>query len=227
MTGPGRSLRLSEPLALVVGVTAVALVATSGPQLTALAVETGGLVVLALGVRSRRRGRPLLGTTLALVAAGIVVASLGLGVTLPTEMTARVELLPGLVGLPVLALGALGIRDGWGRRLVTTGAAVVFVNVLTSGVVHGAPATALLAAAVATVLAWDFGEQAVNLTEQVGRDAETWTAELAHGAGSLAVGVAGVGLAVGFQTLAVTGLSLAVLALLLAGAVALMAALYN
>lgn len=125
------------------------------------------------------------------------------------------------------ALGALGVLYGaWRgrRRAVTAGAFVVFVGVLLAGL-RDAPAARVLVGTVAAVLAWDLGEQAINVGEQVGRAATTRRGELAHAAGSTLVGTLAASVGLATFGLAGGGRPVAALVLLLAGAVALTAAL--
>jgi len=214
-------------LSLAVGTLAVALVASGGTQLTVLGVAVAGLLAFAGGVELRHRGSAVVGGALALGGAGVVGAALLVGYASVVALADQVELLPGMVGLFVLVAGLAAVRSGWERHLITAGTALVLLDVVASGVVHGASATALLAATVATVVAWDVGEQAVNLGEQVGRQAKTRPVELVHGASSVAVGGVGVGLALVVQGGDVTGVPLAGLLLLLAAGVTLSLALYS
>lgn len=123
-------------------------------------------------------------------------------------MTQRLELLPGLPGLAVLVAGLVPVRAEWERRLVTAGAALLLLGVVTSGVVRGASHYQLLVAGVATVLVWDLGENATPLGGQVGRRARTRRAELVHAGATLVAGAAIVVLALAVAALDVQGRSL-------------------
>lgn len=101
----------------------------------------------------------------------------------------------GIAGVAVLAGGAFrGVR--WA---VTAGAGSVFVGNLVAATAGSTmtPLPALLAGALA-VAAWDIGEYAIGLGEEVGTVARTAHAELVHTALTLAVALlaASVGYAI-------------------------------
>ena len=147
-------------------------------------------------------GRP----TVAGSALSLLVGVVAVGATFAGGSAAVV----GVAGLGVLALG---LRRG-DTRVLTLGAAVLFGGVLLAGI-FGAPPEPTLLAAAATVVAWDVGEHAVGLGEQIGRHAETGRAELAHAAGSaLVASTAAATALLAFQTLATQSiLALVLLAL--------------
>lgn len=96
-----------------------------------------------------------------------------------------------------MALGAagailltVGVRRGDGR-LHTFGAITLFGSVLAAGVAGAGPATMLVATG-ATVVAWDAGDNAIGLGEQLGSRARTRRNVLAH-TGSTALVAVGVG----------------------------------
>ena len=222
-----RPTLLSSALSVAAGVLAVALVASAGPQRQALGVEVVGLVAIAVGIELRHRGHGLVGAVAALGGVGIAGVATFLGSTGAANLPQRIELLPGMVGLVLLVAGVAKLRSGWERHLVTAGTALILVGVAGSGVAQDAGSLALLASVVATVVAWDVGEQAINLGEQVGRQARTRSVELVHGVGGVAVGALGIGAALGIEGNAITGIPLAGLAALLAAALVLMLALYS
>lgn len=222
-----RPLVLSSFLAIVAGAVAVALVATTGSQTRALLVEFVGLVLLWAGVDAARRGLSVLGGLMAVAGFGTVLLALGLGFSGTTTFSATAELIPGMLGLLGLVLGVADVRDGWGRPLVTGGAALLLVGVVTSGVVYGADAVPLLVATAATVLAWDLGEQAINMSEQVGRTARSWGVELFHGGASAFVGGSTVVAALAIRGIQLGHVPFAGLLVLLGAAVVLTVALYN
>lgn len=215
----------SSAAALLAGAVAVALVATTPGQRSALTMALGGCFALGAGVRLARRDHRLLGGLLGLVGTGgVLLAALGVRTaTLPLQL----EFYPGVVGLVLLTVGLAPVRPGWERPFVTVGAAAVFVTVVTSGVVRGASSWFLLLAGVAAVVSWDVGEQAINLRDQVGPDARTWPVELTHGAATAVVGVGALGLSMLVADFDVTGVPLPGLAVLLVATVVLTAALYN
>jgi len=214
-------------LSVAVATLAMWLIATGAGQRFGLLLTVAGLLPLAAGLELRHRGQLLLGIVLAVMGVGTVASSIVLGQQRATQFSQVVELLPGLVGLGVLVLGLGPLRHGRERLLIAAGTALVLGSVITSGVVYETDTGTLLIAGVLTVLAWDLAEQAVNLGEQMGRDARTYPVELVHGSATLAVGGIAIFLT---QTIAgadITGLSLLVLGGLLAAAFTLAAALYN
>lgn len=212
-------------LAVAVGVAAVALLLDGAAQWQALIVEVAGLALCAGGFAAWHRDWRAGGTLLAVAGVVLVTAGIVFAISGPAEMRQRFELLPGLLGLAVLLAGLLPVRSGWERTLVTAGSALLFVGVVTSGVVRGASQVQVLVAGVAVVLAWDLGEQAVSLGGQVGRQAQTRRAELAHASGTLVAGGGILAAALGVAALDVRGLSLTGFAVLLIAGFALVVAM--
>lgn len=124
-----------------------------------------------------------------------------------------------IAGVVAVALLAPGVTRGE-RRLVDGAGAALLGGIAVAGI-EGAPPVALVLAAAATVVAWDVGENAISVGEQLGRDAETYRAELVHAgasvglaAGTAVVGVVGFGLTTSSQPVTtVAVLVVAVLAL--------------
>jgi hypothetical protein len=166
-----------------------ALAVFDGPTvLTVLAVETLALCLLAGGVVIWRRLRivgPVLGT-LAVVAVALLPVWLLWARTVNLLVVAQFG--PGAVGLAVLAGGLLLPATG-SRRLVKAGTGLLFLSVLTAGVVRQPPLATLLGSGVLTVLAWDAGENAIGLGDHLGRRASTYRAEAVHLGGTALVGV--------------------------------------
>jgi hypothetical protein len=89
-----------------------------------------------------------------------------------------------IVGFALLVVGLLrGIRG------VVSGGASGLLLGTAAGAVNGAPVLLALLGLVATVLAWDIGQRAIDIGAQLGRDAETRELELFGLATSAAVGV--------------------------------------
>lgn len=218
---------LSVILSLGAGLLAVLLVANGAAQASAVGLEAVGLAVGVSGVFAYRARHRVIGTALALGGVSLAIAAIGVGWLRAPDATAQVELVPGMAGLVLLAGGVVCLRRGWDRYLVMAGTGLLLIGVLLSGVVHGASRPFLLAGAVATVVAWDVGEQGINLGEQVGRRASTWSSELVHTASSVVVGGVGIGLAFGVYAVGFDRIPLVGLLLLLAGAVTLTVALYS
>lgn len=205
---------------LLVAVAAVGLIAETPAQRRALATAAVGVASFAAGGRLWHRGRAVLGPLAALLGSLLVVAAAADAVTRPARFVERLELLPGILGLWLLAAALVPVRFRWSRLLADAGAALLFVAVLTSGVVYGASPTALVIAGVGTVVAWDAAGNAVSMGGQLGADRGAATAgpELVHVALSGAVGAAAVLSALAVERLGVAGLPFpALLALLVAG----------
>lgn len=217
--------RLGSTLSVATAVVAVGLVATDGGQRLAIGVAVLAAVALAVGLWWR--DQPLL--TILFVPAGVALlaVSVAIGFLQSTSPGGAAEVIPGLLGLGVLVAALAPVRAKRTRLLVGAGTGLVFLSVVVSGAVVGSSVTELLAAGVATVLAWDLAEQAVNLGEQVGSAAQTRRVEAVHGVATLGVGVAAVVLATLVNGAGVTDVPLFGLAMLLAAAVTLSLVLYN
>lgn len=155
---------------------------------------------------------PTVAVVVSLAAAG-VAATAGL-VASPT----------GGALLGVAALGFLGGSLRSSTRALTWGAAVGVVGLALAGY-RGAPAEALLVAAVGLVVAWDVADHGVGLGEQVGRGARVRRNVAVHAGASLLVGALAAGLVYGVSLAVGGGQPVAALALLLAGGIALISAL--
>ncbi|WP_425499573.1 DUF7519 family protein [Halogeometricum luteum] len=158
------------------------------------------------------RRPPVAGVSVALAAAALGFAGVG--------VAAAGALAPAGVGVLVLAVGLFRAS----RRVVTVGAAALFLGVLYAGARGGAPEPLLLGA-LGTVVSWDAAEYAVGVGEQLGRDADTTRLTLVHTATTLAVGVVGAAVAYAVFLSVGGGQPVAALVLLLFGVVALVAAL--
>lgn len=147
-------------------------------------------------------------STQAAIAAAIVAA-------LTSAPFALLALPLGLAGVATIAASLLVVGR---RRWVTLGAGALFLAILVSGG-FGTPVELLLVSTVATVLAWDFGQNAISLGRHVGRHSPTRRNELFHGAFTAVV--SGLAAAVGYTAYLVSdaGRSIAALAFLLLGVV--------
>jgi len=210
----------SSALAVAFGVVAVAFVADTGAQREVLTVAVVGSVTFAAGVVAWRRGHAAIGELAVAGGTVVVLVSVWYGLTRPMLSVHRFELIPGLVGVWLLAAGVAPLRYGWERRLLAAGTGLVFVSVVMSGVVQATDLGPLLVAGLLTIVAWDVGENAVSLGRQVGVDGDTRRAEAVHLATTALVGGAAVLLVLVVAYLGVDGLPFAALAtLLLAGVV--------
>lgn len=219
-TGPG------SLLAVCAAAVTVGLVATGVDQRLALSIVLAGVVAGGVGARGYRRGRRVGGLALTLAGGAAVAGGVALGVVRTGGVAARAELLAGLVGVGLLGAGLAPVRVGRERTLVTAGAGALVVGTCLAGLV-GASVPSLLGATTAAVVAWDAGERAVSLGEQVGPTAPTLTVELGRTAATSLYGAAVVGAGLLVRDAGVTDVPLAGLVLLLGAALALTIALYN
>lgn len=192
-----------------------------------LAAELLGVVLLGGGAAVRRRGHRVVGGALALAgvaaALGGVVAVVSGDGALPARLVAGT----GLAGVGVVGAGVAPLRSNRARALVTAGAAILTVAVVLAGTVTEIGALPLLGAMVATVVAWDAGERAVSLGEQVGVRAQTWPVEAVGTATTAAYGVAVVAVTLAVREANVTDVPLVGLLFLLCGVLAVLVALSN
>lgn len=127
--------------------------------------------------RGERVDRPTVAGSVAAIAAAAIAVVLA-GIPLPLSVPV------GTVGVILLLAGLLRST----RRLIDIGALLVFGAVLASAV-FGAPITSTGIATVCVIIAWDVGNRAVGLGQQIGRDAETIRIELVHLSVSLLIGL--------------------------------------
>lgn len=121
----------------------------------------------------------------------------------------------GIGGVGILA-GGLFRGDG-NRGWVALGTVSLFLSVLIAGG-FGTPPELLLVSMATTVLAWNFGQNAIGLGEQIGRHSETQRNEVIHcavativamvvaGFGYTVFSVAGGGQPLGALTMVLFGL---------------------
>lgn len=222
-----RPLAVSTLFAVGSGVVGVLLVANTLSQVVAVTIAVVGLVVVATGLEAWHRGyRVVAALPLALGSIAILVA-LGWGAVGTRAITEKLELVPGLLGLAVLVVGLGASPRGYERWFVNVGTGLILLGVFLSGLLHGASTTVLLAATAATIIAWDCGEQAINLGEHLGRQARTWPMELVHGTGAVIVGGAGVVVASVVFGAGVSGLPLVGLTTMVGALVLLAITLYT
>jgi hypothetical protein len=147
----------------------------------------------------------------------LVAASVAVGAAALASSTGA------LVAVGGALLVAVGLVLG-SRRFVTGGSFVALLGVLYGGLFAAPPAFLVLGTA-AVVLAWDVGEQAINVGEQLGREADTERLELMHAAGSTVVAASASGVGYGVYLLGAGGQPVTALVFLLVAAVALTSAL--
>lgn len=218
-------LALSSVASVLAGLLAIWFVATSSLQRNALLFAALGLAGVGVGIRLARSNHRLVGGLLGAGGLGglaVAFSRLGRG-----SLAQQLEFYPGIIGLLVLTVGLAPAYRKYERLYVTAGTALVFVSVVTAGVVQSATVWDLLAGGVATVVAWDLGEQAINLRNHVGGDARTWPVEFTHAGAAAAVGAGAMFLAIFVRNANVEGVPLAGLGVMLGAAVVLTTALYN
>lgn len=128
-----------------------------------------------------RRPTPL-SALVALAAASVVAIAASVGSTAGGA----------LAGLGVVALAPAVLVGS--PRLVDGGALALLAGVALGGS-GDAPELWVLVATVAAVVAWDAGQNAISLGRQLGRDASTARAEVAHSGATVAVGTTTAGVA--------------------------------
>ncbi|SEP30646.1 hypothetical protein SAMN04487948_14017 [Halogranum amylolyticum] len=189
-----RPARLSGTAAVLLGVVALAAVAVLGELDSSeivwatLFVEGVGIGLLALGRGLRTDGKRTLGLTLTAGGLLVVLVAFGLAVTEPRQMGVKLWLLVGTVAAFLVAVAVVPVVDRRSRQLLKVGSVLLFFSVLLGGLVALGPLSTLLVGAVAALLVWDLGENAVAVGEQLGRNAPTRRLELTHLAASLLVG---------------------------------------
>lgn len=149
----------------------------------------------------------------------VVVATLAVLAVAVAEPT-----IAGLGAVGVAVLGAGAFRGS--RRLVTAGAAVVFVaNLVAAFAGNGGPVLAALVGGALAVAAWDIAEHGVGLGEHVGGAARTRHAELVHAAVTLVVALLAVTVGYLVYLVGADQRPIVALVLLAAGALVLFGAL--
>jgi hypothetical protein len=221
-----RPTLISGAVSVIVGALAVGLVVPTATW-PALAAEVGGLAVLALGATLFRRGYRLLGGAAAALGGIGAVGAAGIAVTTAGPLAAVIVTLPGAVGVLALAAAVIPLRGSGSRWLGKLGAGAAFVAVLAAGLFQLVTLRTLLAAGVGTVVAWDAGERAINVGDQLGRLASTRRLEAVRAGGSLLVGAVAVGLGTVAAGVGSPGLPLSALAGLLVAVLLLTAALHG
>lgn len=154
------------------------------------------------------RRPPTAGVATAAAAAGVTTAAVGLFVASAGAA--------GAIGFLLVVGGLLRASRG----VLGAGVAALAVSVLLAGGAGAGPAP-LLVGGVGTVLAWDFGDHALGLGEQLGRETDSTRNVAVHAAASVAVGAVAVGVVYGVYSAATGGQPVVALVFLLVGAVAL------
>lgn len=150
--------------------------------------------------------------TKASTTASLVAAVIGAATSAPFAVLA----LPlGIGGIGMIAFGLIRKKS---RMYVSLGAACLFLSVMVASG-FGTPVEFLLLSTIAIVLAWDFGQNAISLGEQMGRQSKTKRNEIIHGAASTIVVFAAAGIGYGMYLGASGGQPVSALATMLLGLV--------
>lgn len=177
---------LASLLAVLAGAIGLLSIASTGDHRLGVLVQLLGLGTLAGAYRVRKV--PVVAIGLAVLGLPLVVAGVLLAVISPEAIVHQLELLPGLLGLTIVFLALLPLRQRLARPLLIVGTGFLFATVVTSGVFRTSSTAALLIAGIAMILAWDFGEQAISLGRQLGRHSSSYRASLPHAVGTLGAG---------------------------------------
>lgn len=222
-----RPALLSAAVAVVAALVAVGLLFPAAPLRIALLAELCGLALVGAGLELRSRARAFVGFVLAVAGGFVVVGAVARAATSAGDLAVLLRLLPGVLGVLALAIGVFPVSGTGSRALVKLGSAAAFAAVIASGVFQAVAASTLLLAGVATVVAWDSGENAINVGEHLGRGAATARVELVHVGASAAVGALAVLGGRLVRDVGTPSLSLPALATLLVAAILLVAALHE
>lgn len=125
-----------------------------------------------------------------------------------------------VLAMGVGAFGLLGLITGLfvlgSKRATAVGTGVVFLGVVLSGVL-GNPSPLLVLGAMAAILAFDFGENAFSVGNQLSTETETTRGELVHAAASVIAGTLIVGVGAIVYAAGMEGLTYGALSFLLFG----------
>ncbi|MDS0279879.1 hypothetical protein NDI85_19020 [Halomicroarcula sp. S1AR25-4] len=221
-----RPAPVSSVLAVTAAVAVLLALAGEGTGVgTWLAVELAGLGAVTLGAVAYRTGYRIVGLPVALVGGVVCAVAIGGFGSQSGPLSELLRLLPGFLGLAVLAAALVPVRGDGSRSLVKLGTGGLFACVVLAGLFRTADVTLLLGTAVGTIVAWDVGEHAIGVGEQLGRRATTWRLEATHAVGTALVGVASVAVVHFARGFANDGLSLASFAMVFVAVVLLTVAL--
>jgi len=148
-----------------------------------------------------------------LVAACVLVLSLQ--IAFPVFLT---------VSLGMLAFGAGIVRGS--RGWLAVGGVGLFAGMLLAGLIETSPVFPL-AGTAAALIAWDIGEHAINVGEQLGREADTSRQEVVHAGLSVCIGGLALGVALAVDRLSVVQFPVSALLVGLGATLVLIAILRN
>lgn len=218
---------VSSLLAVAIGAFVVSEIGHESVVVPGLVIEVAGLAVFTVGLAAFRRQRPVIGGLVASIGAFAAVVGVAFVAASLVRPQALIDLLPGLLGVLLVGLALAPVRGHGSPWLLRFGVGLVFVAVLTSAVIQETTAAQQLLTGALCIVAWDLGENAISVGKQLGRRARTWSVELAHGTGTVAV--AFVAIKIGGIASGVEGpdASLPVFVVLVASVLVLAAALHD
>lgn len=222
-----RPTATSSVVSVLVAALAVGLVVPTTRPWPLLALELLGVGAVAGGFSLFRRGYTISGGCVTLLGCAGALGAVAFALSTAQGFAGLIVTIPGVVGVFVLGLALVPVRGSGSRTLVKVGTGAAFVAVLAAGLFRLAPLRTLLVAGTGTVVAWDAGERAINVGEQLGRVAATRRTEAVHAVGSLLVGGVAVGTGSVVAGVGSPGLPLAALAALLVSVLLLTAALHG
>ncbi|WP_459190695.1 DUF7519 family protein [Halosimplex sp. J119] len=117
------------------------------------------------------------------------------------------------LGFGGIAVLASGLFMGSSRLRVTMGAAGLFLSVLIAGLFGTGPEI-LLVSAAATILAWNFGQNAISLGEQIGSSSRTRRNEIIHASAATIVAMVATGVGYGVYLIGSGGRPMAAVGML-------------
>ncbi len=163
------------------------------------------------------------------VTGAVTRAPTRLGRRLALVAAVTVTLLVGTTSVPAVGLGVVGVVTLWGatlggrRGLVDLGGLMLLLATVIAGTTAPVPVT--LVCAVGSVVAWDVATNAVELGEQMGREADTTRAEVTHALATTGVGAGLAGASYGVYLAGAGGQPVGAVIVLLVGVLALLSAL--
>lgn len=125
-------------------------------------------------------------------------------------------------GVGGLAMLAAGLYVAESRTWVSVGAGGIFSGGLLAGAFGGVTAELLLISVIGVMVAWDVGQNAISIGEQLTAATHTRRLELVHAGATAVVATLAAGLAYGVYVAGTGGQPAPALALLLIGAVVLL-----
>lgn len=147
----------------------------------------------------------------------ILAIAVGLVAVVTTMFGSLIAFLVGLFGLAGFGAGLFVVKN---ERLTLAATGVIFLGVVLGGI-WGNPEVFTVMGALMTILAFDYGQNAFSVGNQLSTEAETQRGELVHAAASFVVGSIAVTFAFAIYLVAGTGYTTAALTFVLLAAILL------